>query len=109
MRHNAVLILIYNFCSHFCSHSAFINNKLFVKILQYYVKTHFQICFEFFKKTSFIKKSVEKYKNKECKKRYFKKSQLQKFFQVCISIVYDGFILELSICYCGDKVKYQIR
>ena len=44
-----------------------------------------------------MKKSVEQSKNKECKKRYCKKSQLRKFFQVCISIVYDGFNLELSI------------
>ena len=40
------------------------------------------------KKKSFIKKSVEQLKNKKCKKRYNKKSQLHtKVFQVCISIV----------------------
>ena len=32
------------------------------------------------KKISFIKKSVEQLKNKECKKRYHKKRQLRKFF-----------------------------
>ena len=53
--------------------------------------------FEFFKKNSFIKKSVEQSKNKECKKRYYKKKTATKAFQVCISIVYDSFILELSI------------
>ena len=61
--------------------SPFINNKLFIKILQYYVKTCFQRYFEFFKKHSFIKKSVEQLKNEECKKRYHKKSQLSKFFK----------------------------
>ena len=40
------------------------------------------------KKKSFIEKSVEQLKNKECKKRYHKKSQLHtKVLQVCISIV----------------------
>ena len=54
-----------------------------MKVLQCYVKTCFQRCFEFFKKKkkSFIKKSVEQVKNKECKKPYHKKSQLRKFFK----------------------------
>ena len=47
----------------------------------------------------------------------YKKSAI-KVFKVCISIVYDSFILELSIsisistallfCYCGDNVKYGL-
>ena len=37
--------------------------KQFIKVLQYYVKTYFQRCFEFFKKRkSFIKKFVEQLK-----------------------------------------------
>ena len=70
--------------------SPFINNKLFIKIIQYYVKTCFQICFEYLKKKPFIKKSVEQSKNKECKKRYHEKSP-------STSIAYDSLILELSI------------
>ena len=75
------VILTCNFVLTLNENSPFINNKLFVKILQYYVKTCFQRCFEFFKKNSFIKKSVKQSKNKECKKRYHKKSQLRKFFK----------------------------
>ena len=42
----------------------------------------------FQKRKSFIKKNVEQLKNKECRKRYHKKSELHpKVFQVCISIV----------------------
>ena len=51
----------------------------------------------FKKKNSFIKKSVEESKNKECKKRYYKKKAAMKAFQVSISIVYNSFILEVSI------------
>ena len=51
----------------------------------------------FFTKSSFIKKSVKQSKNKECKKRYHKKKSTMKVFQVYISIVYNSFILELSI------------
>ena len=58
-------------------------NKLFMKIQQYYVKT----C------NSFIKKSVEQSKSKECEKRYHKKVSYENFS----SMVYDGFILKLSI------------
>ena len=68
-----------------------------MKILQYYVKICCERCFELFQKNSFIKKSVEKSKNKECKKHYYKKNSPTKVFQVCISIEYDDFILELSI------------
>ena len=63
--------------------SPFINNKLFTKVLQHYVKTCFQRCFEFFK-------------YKECKNFIIKKSAT-KVFQVCKIKVYDSFILELSI------------
>ena len=44
------------------------------------------------KKNSFIKKSVEQSKNKSVKNLIIKK-----VFQVCISIVYNSFILKLSI------------
>ena len=73
--------------------SPFINNKLFIKILQCYVKIYFQRCFEFFKKNSFIKKSVKQSKNKECKKRYHKKINYQSFSSVynyCIPWLYSG-------------------
>ena len=61
--------------------------------------------FWFYQKNSFIKKSVEQSKSK-CKKA-------TKVFQACLSLIYDSFILELSIsistallfCYCGDNVK----
>ena len=65
------------FCSHLNKNPPFINNKLFTKVLQHYVKTCFQRFLEFFKENLFIKKSVEQAKNKECKKRYHKKSQLR--------------------------------
>ena len=66
---------------HVNENSPFINNKLLAKILQYYVKTCLWRCFEFFKKNSFIKESVKQSKNKECKKRYHKKSQLRKILK----------------------------
>ena len=47
--------------------------------------------FWIFQKNSFIKKSVEQSNNKDCKKRYHKKSQLQKLLQY----------------YCADSVKYE--
>ena len=52
-------------------------------IHKYYVKTCFQKCFEFFKKDSFIKKSVEQSKNKECKKLYHKKGSYESFSGMC--------------------------
>ena len=93
------VILICNFVLTLYKNSRFINNKLFIKILQYYVKTCFQRCFDFFKKKSFIKKSVEQSKNKECKKGYHKKKSATKVFQVCIGIskVYDSFITALLL------------
>ena len=59
---------------------------------------------------------MEQSKSKECKKLYYKKKSATKVFEVCMSIVYDSFVLELSIialvlalhCYCGDKVKYGL-
>ena len=63
----------------------------------------------FSKKLSY-KEKCEQSKIKECKKLI--KKSATKVFQVCIIIVYDGFILELSISisisaalYCGDNVK----
>ena len=44
-----------------------------------------------FSKKLIYKKKCRTVKNKDCKKPYHKKSQ------ICISIVYDSFILELSI------------
>ena len=61
-------------------------------------------------KDSFIKKNVDSHKIKSGKKHYHKKCQLE-VFQVCVSLVYDSFILELSItlqCYCGYNVKYGL-
>ena len=72
-------------------------NKLFIKILQFNVKSCFQRCFEFFKKISFIKKSVEKSIYKECKIHYHKKSQLRNL----------ALVLALH-CYCGYNVKYGL-
>ena len=51
----------------------------------------------FSKISSFIKRSVEQSKNNECKKRFIIKTSATKVFQVCLSIAYDSFILELSI------------
>ena len=73
--------------------SSFINIKLFTKVLQYYVKTCFQRCFEFFKKNSFIKKSVDSHKIKSVKNFLIRKSA--KVFQVFKIIVYNSFILKL--------------
>ena len=67
-----------------------------MEILQYNVKICFQECFEFFKEISFIKKGVVQTKNKELKNVIIKKSAM-KVFQICISIVYNNFILGLSI------------
>ena len=45
---------------------------------------------------------MKQLKNKECKKRYKKKSAT-KVFQGCISIVNDSLALVLAQhCYCGD-------
>ena len=52
-------IMLCNFVLTLHENSLFINNKLFIEILQYYVKTCFHRFFEFFKKNSFIKKNVE--------------------------------------------------
>ena len=70
-----------------------------------------------FQKNSFIKKIVNSQKIKSVKNFIIKKSAT-KTFQICIIIVYDSFILELSIsisistallfCYCGDNVKYGL-
>ena len=54
------VILICSFVLILYKNPPFLNNRLFTKVLQYYVKTCFQRCFEFFlKKTSFIRKSME--------------------------------------------------
>ena len=45
------VILICSFVLTLYKNSPFVNNKLFTKVLLYYVKTWFQKCFEFFKKT----------------------------------------------------------
>ena len=55
---------------------------------------------------------MEQSKNKECKKRYHKKSAT-KIFQLCISIVCDSWNLALALvlalhCYRGDNVKYGL-
>ena len=71
--------MLSNFVLTLCNNSPFIKNKLFVKILQYYVKTCFQRCFEFFK-TKTNKEKCETVKNKECKKHY-KKINLRNFFK----------------------------
>ena len=102
------------FCSHLNKNSPFINNKLYTKVLQYYLKTCIQRCFEFFEKNSFIKKSLERSKFKRCKKRYHKKSAT-KVFQVCKSIVYDSFFLELALAlvspllrrYCKIRTSFR--
>ena len=48
------------------------------------------------KKKSFIKKSVEKLKNKECQKCYHEKGLLHtKVFQVCISLFFVFFFYSL--------------
>ena len=51
----------------------------------------------FLKKISFIKKSVAHSKNKERKTSFIIKKRSTNVFQVCKSIVYDSFNLELSI------------
>ena len=48
-----------------------------MKVLQYASR----YILSFSKKISFIKKSLKQSKNKECKKRFHKKSQLQKFLK----------------------------
>ena len=73
------VIMLCNFVLTLYKNSPFINNKLFIKVLQNYVKTCFQRCFEFFKKNSFIKKSVKESKIKNVK-NIIKKSQLRNFF-----------------------------
>ena len=44
------IIMLCNFVLTLYKNSPFINNKLFIKILQNYIKTCFLRCFEFFKK-----------------------------------------------------------
>ena len=104
-----------------------LNNKLFIKVLQYYVKTCFQRCFLFSKnktkqKLIYREKCRTVSKIKIVKSVIIKKSGT-KLFQVCISIIYDNFILELYFfnfilealvllvvhCYCGDNVKLLSR
>ena len=65
------VILICSFVLTLYKKSLFLNNKLFTKVLQYYVKTCFQ--------RWFIKKSVEQSWNIECKKRYHKKVSYESF------------------------------
>ena len=78
------VIMICSFVLTLYKNSPSINNKLFTKVLQYYVKTCFQRYFEFFKKNSCIKKSVEQSKKKECKKRYHnKKFSYESFSSMC--------------------------
>ena len=89
--------LIYNLVLTLYKNSPFIKNKLFIKILQYYVKTCFQRCFEFFtKKINLWRKVWNSQKTKSVKNIIIEKSAT-KIFQVWIIIVYDSFILELSI------------
>ena len=65
----------------------------------------------FSKKISFIKKSVEQSKNKECKKRYLQKwFQLRKFFKsvlvwYTIALFWSLALILALPCYCGDNVK----
>ena len=71
-----------NFLLTLYKNSPFINNKLFLKILQYHVKTCFQRCFEFFKKNSFIKKSVKQSKIKSVKNIIIKKVSYETFSSI---------------------------
>ena len=89
MRH-----MICSFVLTLCKNFPFINNKLFAKVLQYYGNGCSQSVQRFSIKNSFIKKSKGQSKNKECKKHYHSP---RKVFQICISIVYDSFILQLGI------------
>ena len=73
-------IMLCNFVHTLYKNSPFIHNKLFIKILQYYVKTCFQKCFEFLKKLIY-KEERETIKNKKREKHYHKKSQLRNFFK----------------------------
>ena len=76
------VILVRYFVLTLHKNSRFINNKLFINVWQYYVKTCFQRCFDFFKKNSFIKKSAEQSQNKECKKSYLEKVSYQSFSSI---------------------------
>ena len=62
---------------------------------------------------------MEQSKNKECKKRYYKKKSATKAFQVCISIVKVQYAIDLFWnltlalvlalrCYYGYNVKYGL-
>ena len=71
------VIMLCNFVLTLYKNSPYIHNKLFIIILQYYVKTCFQRCFEFFKKNSFIKKSVKQSKIKSVKNIIIKKASYE--------------------------------
>ena len=74
------VIMLCNFVLTLYKNSPFIHNKLFIKILQYYVKTCFQRCFEFLKKLIYNEER-ETIKFKKREKHYHKKSQLRNFFK----------------------------
>ena len=61
-----------------------------------------------FQKKLIYKEKPGTVRNKECKKRYKKKSATR-VFQVCISIVYDSFILELSISSAGKLAQISTK
>ena len=109
------VIMLCNFVLTLYKNSRFINNKLFIKILQNYVKTCFQRCFGFFKKNSFIKKSVKQSKIKSVKNIIIKKVSYETFssmFKYSNTIApFWNLALVLALhCYCGDTdyVKYGL-
>ena len=75
------IIMLCKFVLTLCKHSPFINNKLFIKILQNCVNKCFQRFLSFSKKktNSFIKKSVKKSKLKSVKNIIIKKVSYETF------------------------------
>ena len=64
--------------------------------------------FGFFIKDSFIKVSMEQLKNKECKRRYNKISNLRKFIlsrSLALKHSWSWTLVLALHCYCGDNVK----
>ena len=102
-----------------------LNNKLFIKVLQYYVKHAFRdgVFFQKTKQKLIYKEKCRTVKKIKIVKNVIIKKSGTKLFQVCISIKYDNFILELYFfnfilealvllvvhCYCGDNVKLLSR
>ena len=101
------VILLCNLVLTLYKNSPFINAKLFLKIIlsKNMLSERLSI---FSKKNSFIKKSVEQSKNKECKKRYHKISQLRKFIKYRPLQLYFRILVLALHCYCWDNVKYRL-